>query len=426
MNYSFDFAFNQIITANHINTNNNRLYNHYIYSQKKIFQLYFDRSDRLQVKSIEFQQQQQQRSKNNNDDDYYYLQNFSGDYGFSLHMAEPMTSKICSGRIHQHFLTCLDLVYRNISNAYIKNKETFLFEMDDNFRPSLAFQHISYDRYDYSRYMIIFVEQNLQILSINNQSDKIIYQRHFNRRWQVYLFANMERITNQTYNAIVPDYLNKIPTEFELTGVYGWTRKNSDYDEYMIIVFNGTDHLYCMNEACSQSKNYQQFLPECRAPESLIALNQQSLNPKFSQQGLVVTKCCGQWEKFSKNQPNNNNDDDYDDESQWQIRDGKLYRVRSARSTNLNYVIWSLIILGFLILLLLICWIYSCINETRYNDRMIMEKILPKQNDQQQQQQHLNLNDGHATNTIKKSSETLTTTTTTVDNHSKPKEDFKD
>ncbi|KAH7638644.1 hypothetical protein HUG17_2677 [Dermatophagoides farinae] len=355
MNYSFDFAFNQIITANKYDPNK-RLYNHYIYTQKKFLKLYFDHSDRLQVKSIEFQQQQQQQqqqSSTEHDDDY--LQNFSGDFGFSLHMAEPMTSKICSARIHQRFITCLDLIYRNISNAYIMNSETFLFEMDHDFRPSIAFQHIGYDHYEPSRFMVIFLEQNLQL--INNQSDKqttttttttLQQKRHFNRRWQVYSFATMERIVNLTYSAILPEYLHQIPSEFEITGVFGWTRKDDYYDEYMIIVFNGIDHLYCLNAACSESNQYQPFMAECRAPESLIALNQQSLNPKFQQQGLVVTKCCGQWEEFSKNgQQNNNGDDEDDDDSQWQIRDGKLYRIRSARSTNLNYVIWSLIILGF-------------------------------------------------------------------------------
>ncbi|OTF81222.1 hypothetical protein BLA29_004727 [Euroglyphus maynei] len=240
-----------------------------------------------------------------------------------------MTSRICSARIHQRFLTCLDLVYRNLTNAYIKNRETFLFEMSDEFRPSLAFQHIGYDHFDSSRYMVIFVEQNLQLLSIKNQSENTttIYQRHFQRRWQVYSFATMDRITNITHSAIVPDYLDEIPTEFELTG------KNNDYDEYMIIVFNGTDHLYCMNEACSQSKKYQPFLTECRAPESLIELNQQSMNPKFQQQGLVVTKCCGQWEEYSKNQPNNNNNNN-DDDDEWQIRKMKLNVME-------NYIVYD-------------------------------------------------------------------------------------
>lgn len=54
--------------------------------------------------------------------------------------------------------------------------------------------------------------------------------------------------------------------------------------------------------------------------------------------------------------------------------DGKLYRVRSVRYTNLKYVIWSLILLLALILLLVICWIYSCITETRYERKM--EKII--------------------------------------------------
>lgn len=117
-------------------------------------------------------------------------------------------------------------------------------------------------------------------------------------------------------------------------------------------------------------------MEECRAPTGLIsAINQKSMNAK-----LFVTNCCGQWTQF-------NNDSDEDEENQWQLRmidysfsklilivflpgDGKLYRVRSGRYTNLNYVIWSLILLLALVLLLVVCWIYSCITETRYERKM--------------------------------------------------------
>lgn len=89
-------------------------------------------------------------------------------------------------------------------------------------------------------------------------------KRYFERRWQVYSFEKLDRITNLTYSALTPDYLDEIPDHFEITGIFGWTSelmqkssfltktfflgKKTNSDEYMVIVFNGTDHLYCLNE----------------------------------------------------------------------------------------------------------------------------------------------------------------------------------
>lgn len=60
---------------------------------------------------------------------------------------------------------------------------------------------------------------------MNKSNDTNKINRHFERRWQVYSFEKLDRITNLTYSALTPDYLDNIPDNFEITGIFGWISK---------------------------------------------------------------------------------------------------------------------------------------------------------------------------------------------------------
>lgn len=86
MNYSFDFAFNQIVSIN----SDENVYHHYLYSQKQFLKLHFDRNSRLQVIPFRFERQNEYID---NDDDY------APDFGFGLHSYSPLRSKFCAAKV---------------------------------------------------------------------------------------------------------------------------------------------------------------------------------------------------------------------------------------------------------------------------------------------------------------------------------------
>ncbi|KPM03013.1 hypothetical protein QR98_0014420 [Sarcoptes scabiei] len=332
MNYSFDFAFNQIIN----DYSRTKIFQHYIYSQREFLKVSFDSNDYLQLNPFKFQLTLADRNNQPKKFDQTYLDEFyQGDFGFSLQGTKPYTNKICSAKIHRNHLTCLDVLYKSSSKSIIVGKQIYLFEFDKDFRPSIAFQHIGYDHYASSRNMVILIEQKLRIQSDFDVNNQTVFHRLFTRRWQIYSFDNLNRITNLTYSAIIPDYLETIPPQLELTGVFGWTRRKTNEDEFLILTFNGSNHLYCLNENCANIENYRVYLTECNAPSELIRMNQNDFE-SFNR-GLIVTKCCGQWRQFDEDYDNNNNNAFDVNDARWKLKDGKLYLIKSARSSNLNY-----------------------------------------------------------------------------------------
>lgn len=152
------------------------------------------------------------------------------------------------------------------------------FSLAPDYLPTVAFQDVRFTDYATSRHQVIFVEQTLiedEEKDGENFTLKKRRRRKFHRRIETYLFDFKSvadelflRTTNLTASSVLPEYLEQMPSSLELTGVFNW--KSGDRHEYLMLAFNGTHHLYCLNEDCAREERYKPWLRDCKPSEKVL------------------------------------------------------------------------------------------------------------------------------------------------------------
>lgn len=137
----------------------------------------------------------------------------------------------------------------------------------------MAFADVRFADYDNSRHQVLFIEQTLE-KGANSNSNSTKAKRKFRRRIEGYLFnfspgdGEFLRTVNLTNSLLLPDYLETMPESLELTGVFNWKKGNGDH-EYLMLAFNGSHHLFCLNGACARESGWKPWLESCK-PETRI------------------------------------------------------------------------------------------------------------------------------------------------------------
>ena len=89
---------------------------------------------------------------------------------------------------------------------------------------------------------------------------------HYDRKFRSYMFDNLDRIIDLTASFRIPEYIDHVPPQLEITGIFNWRLHKNAEHEYLILAFNGTNHLYCMNYPdCSRIDGYKPYLTQCIA-----------------------------------------------------------------------------------------------------------------------------------------------------------------
>lgn len=243
--FRFNFALNQHIPGNQIYGSVSKdIYAHYLVSQNHFLRFTFPTNEpKVKLEHIPLEQS---------------LQSLNYDIGFSLWGNPPKQyeSKLCFLQFLKSELVCF-----NLTQSSIINIEKFQFKLPPSYYPSVAFQDVRYTEKSNSRYTITFIDQRLRhqnLDKIQNGTTSYYYERHF----QSYSFENMDRIINLTESAVILDYLELVPPHYEITGVFNWN--GNKRHEYLLLAFNGTHHLYCLNKDCQHANSYLSFMNECR------------------------------------------------------------------------------------------------------------------------------------------------------------------
>jgi len=100
--------------------------------------------------------------------------------------------------------------------------ERHRFSLPPGYYPTVAFQDVRFTDYPQSRSTVVFLEQKLIKDQSTTSSSSSIPTFRFERHFQAYNFEFLDRIVNVTDSQQLPDYIERVPAEFEITGIFNW------------------------------------------------------------------------------------------------------------------------------------------------------------------------------------------------------------